>query len=132
MQQFEVEDELVELIWIRAQPKPFESLSFSDALRRVLNISQDKYFNQRPSLTEVQRPASWVPRSTPKKATSPSARKWASQVPELTKSGSFRDWTSICRHLKIDTAGDSARRKLKAWVSRNQPDWPKVPDPSDV
>jgi hypothetical protein len=36
MRTFEVEDDLVALVWARANPQPFEHLSFSDALRRVL------------------------------------------------------------------------------------------------
>lgn len=36
MRTFPVEDDLVEMIWARAKPTPFEQLSFSDALRRVL------------------------------------------------------------------------------------------------
>jgi hypothetical protein len=36
MRTFAVEDDLVEMIWAKAKPEPFEQLSFSDALRRVL------------------------------------------------------------------------------------------------
>lgn len=36
MRTFEVDDDLVELVWARANPRPFEQLSFSDALRQVL------------------------------------------------------------------------------------------------
>lgn len=37
MRTFEVEDDLVALVWARANPQPFEQLTFSDALRRVLD-----------------------------------------------------------------------------------------------
>lgn len=36
MRTFPVEDDLVEMVWAKAKPAPFEQLSFSDALRRVL------------------------------------------------------------------------------------------------
>jgi hypothetical protein len=36
MQAFEVDDDLVELVWRLASPKPFQQLTFSDALRKVL------------------------------------------------------------------------------------------------
>tara|TARA_B100001105_G_scaffold79705_1_gene63144 strand:+ start:2785 stop:3312 length:528 start_codon:yes stop_codon:yes gene_type:complete len=39
MQSFTVDDDLVSLVWERARPKPFEQLSFSDALRRVLEVN---------------------------------------------------------------------------------------------
>jgi len=40
MQQFPVEDDVVVVVWQRANPKPFESLTFSAALRRVLGIGE--------------------------------------------------------------------------------------------
>ena len=36
MQAFEVDDDVVELVWRLASPKPFQQLTFSDALRKVL------------------------------------------------------------------------------------------------
>lgn len=36
MRTFPVDDDLVALVWEQAQPAPFEQLSFSEALRRVL------------------------------------------------------------------------------------------------
>lgn len=36
MRTFPVEDDLVALVWEQAKPAPFEQLTFSDALRRVL------------------------------------------------------------------------------------------------
>jgi hypothetical protein len=70
-------------------------------------------------------------RLTPYNAPSPSASEYAKQIPELLL---FADnwnltWKDICEYLKIDVAGDSARRKLKRWVMDNKPDWPKVPEP---
>ena len=38
MRSFPVDDDLVAMIWERATPQPFEHLSFSDALRRVLSM----------------------------------------------------------------------------------------------
>ncbi len=37
MRQFPVDEDVVTLVWQRANPKPFEQLSFSNALRRVLS-----------------------------------------------------------------------------------------------
>jgi hypothetical protein len=39
MRSFPVDDDLVAMIWEKARPQPFEHLSFSDALRRVLSTS---------------------------------------------------------------------------------------------
>ena len=36
MKTFSVEDDLIKLVWEQARPAPFEQLSFSEALRRVL------------------------------------------------------------------------------------------------
>lgn len=36
MRTFEIDEDLVKLIWAKAKPQPFENLSFSDALRRIL------------------------------------------------------------------------------------------------
>jgi hypothetical protein len=36
MRTFEIDEDLVKLVWAKAKPEPFENLSFSDALRRVL------------------------------------------------------------------------------------------------
>jgi len=42
VQSFTVDDDLVALIWERAKPKPFEPMTFSDALRRVLDVHDGK------------------------------------------------------------------------------------------
>lgn len=42
MQSFPVEDDLVALVWERAKPRPFEQLTFNDALRRVLDVKEGK------------------------------------------------------------------------------------------
>ena len=36
MRTFPVEDDVVELVWAKAKPAPFEQLTFSEALRRIL------------------------------------------------------------------------------------------------
>ena len=36
MRSFPVEDDVVELVWAKAKPAPFEQLTFSEALRRIL------------------------------------------------------------------------------------------------
>jgi hypothetical protein len=41
MRKFPVDDDLVTMIWEMAKPQPFEDLTFSDALRRVLSVADD-------------------------------------------------------------------------------------------
>ena len=48
MQQFPVDNEVVEEVWKRANPKPFENLSFNSALRRVLELPSDTNGNLVP------------------------------------------------------------------------------------
>lgn len=130
MPHFEVDDDLAALVWQLAKPKPFENLTFGAALRRVL---------QRPATTTVEpsskdpldallREASALTRTEPKKAPTPSPLDWVATVPELRNRKGLRTWKAICDLLKIDTAGDSARRKLKNWVKLHRPTWPAVPD----
>ena len=49
-------------------------------------------------------------------------------VPDLMTRKGLTSWKAVCTLLRIDTAGDSARRKLKNWVKSNRPGWPAVPD----
>jgi hypothetical protein len=39
-------------------------------------------------------------------------------VQELKGVASLNSWKSICDHLEIKTAGDSARRRLQKWVEK--------------
>jgi hypothetical protein len=60
MRQFPVEEDLVALVWEKANPQPFEQLSFSDALRRVLNapvLQGGPTKNQRTNAKESQVPS---------------------------------------------------------------------------
>jgi hypothetical protein len=52
----------------------------------------------------------------------------AATVPELKKQRHLTTWKAITDSLDIETLGDSARRKLAAWVKVNKPQWPPVPD----
>ena len=122
MPQFDVDEDLAALVERLAKPKPFENLSFSAALRRVLN-EHIEHFDLEQLLTE-----SMLARKEPKKALSPNPQQWATSVPELRSEKHLNSWQAICNLLKIDTAGDSARRKLKNWVKANQPKWPLVPE----
>jgi hypothetical protein len=63
-----------------------------------------------------------------KKAPTPSAIEYTASVPELRGQRHLTTWKAICDALDIETLGDSARRKLAAWVKFNRPDWPRVPD----
>ena len=124
MQTFEVDDDLSALVWQLAKPKPFENLSFSAALRRVL---QGAATSEDP-IEAILRESAATARAEPKKAPTPSPIEWASTVPELKSRKGLNTWKAICDLLKIDTAGDSARRKLKNWVKQHRPMWPAVPD----
>jgi len=132
MQSFEVEDDLVELVWKLANPKPFESLTFSAALRRVLSPSastgSDPTKKEKP-LDELLAELIANSPSGPKKAPTPSPSEWVASVPELKKKTYLTTWKAICDELNIDPAGDSARRKLKVWAATHRPSWPAVPEP---
>lgn len=130
MPQFTVDDDLATLVWTLAKPRPFENLSFSSALRRVLQAHESPTTNQ----DEVKRPEDPPLESLrrgktdPKKAPTPSPTEWVATVPDLKGKNGLHTWKAVCNLLKIDTAGDSARRKLRNWVKANRPNWPHVPD----
>lgn len=48
MPEFHVDDEVVEAVWRRANPKPFENLTFNTALRRVLELPNGAARNAMP------------------------------------------------------------------------------------
>lgn len=125
MQQFDVDDEVVALVWALAKPKPFENLTFNQALRRVFqgHLGSAQATDHLDGLEALLRESTGL-----KKAPSPSSSNWLMTVPELRNRKGLGTWKAICDHLKIDTAGDSARRKLKNWVKVNRPSWPPVPD----
>lgn len=132
MAMYEVDDELAfQVDRLAPRHKPFEPLSFQEGLRRVL----EQHVSKTPPLDipELARQvvienAVALARDIIKKAPTPSAIQWAQSVPELKKFKHFTTWKTITDHLDIETAGDSARRKLKNWVKANKPDWPPVPD----
>jgi hypothetical protein len=130
MPQFTVDEDLAALVERLAKPKPFENLSFNAALRRVLQsqltITTKKTNND--DLDQLLAESMALAKAAPKKAHSPSALEWAATVPELKSKKGLNTWKAICDALKIDTAGDSARRKLKNWVKSSKPNWPAVPD----
>jgi hypothetical protein len=130
MRTFEVDDDLSLLVWQLAKPKPFENLSFSAALRRVLQGAVPSASTSTPEdpIDAIFRVSTATARAEPKKAPTPSPVEWASNVPELKSRKGLNTWKAICDLLKIDTAGDSARRKLKNWVKLHRPMWPTVPD----
>ena len=131
MAMYEVDDELAfQVDRLAPRNKPFESLSFQQGLRRVL----DQYVSKAPpvDIPDLARQvavenAVTTTQTILRKAPTPSAIQWAQSVPEL-KFKHFTTWKTITDHLDIDTAGDSARRKLKNWVKTKRPDWPPVPD----
>jgi hypothetical protein len=128
MQQFEVDDELAALIERLAKPKPFEHISFNDALWRVVRGIPDIQVAEVDPLDQLVADAKSRD-SGSKKAPTPSVSEWVVSVPELkNRRGGLNSWKAVCDLLKIDTGGDSARRKLKNWVRNNRPHWPPVPD----
>lgn len=122
MPKFEVDADVAALVEKLAHRQPFENLTFNEALRRVLG--------------EIDESALQVPTATVRvhadrqlKTPSPDAEVWADSVPELRNTPGLQNWKDICRHLRVDTGTDSARRILAKWVSAHHPDWPPVPEP---
>lgn len=141
MKNFPVDDDLVALVWQRANPQPFENLKFNEALRRVLtetqqkvepnkkkssNLSADELLAELGAMGEEELKKLKVTRR--QRAPSPSPKNWLSKVPELRTIPNLRRWQDICAHLGIEVGRDSARRKLKEWVQNKRPKWPEVPD----
>lgn len=128
MPQFTVDEDLARLVETLAKPKPFENLTFNNALRRVLESltapTKDKGFEE---LDKLVAESMALKKKEPKKAPSPNAQRWAENVPELKSKKGLTSWKAICDFLKISTGGDSARRKLKNWAKENKPEWPEVP-----
>jgi hypothetical protein len=130
MPSFEVEDDLAELVWRLAKPKPFENLTFGTALRRVLLDANSGAGITESASTPAPVRAMSVPRRAnewQKKAPSPNPAEWAARVSELRGFKNLTTWQAICDVLRIKVAGDSARRKLRNWVKVNRPNWPDVP-----
>lgn len=127
MPQFTVDEDLAALVERLAKPKPFENLSFNAALRRVLQ-QHIKPKQVDDELEQLLAESIALAKKAPKKAPSPSPGQWAASVPELKSERGLTTWRAICDLLKIDTGGDSARRRLKNWVRANRPAWPQVPE----
>ena len=130
MPEFTVDDDLAALVWQLAKPKPFEVLSFNAALRRVLHAPATAAATDRnmDELDALLPHPTYSAKAEPKKAPTPSPTEWVATVPELKGKRGLHNWKAICDMLKIETAGDSARRKLKNWVKLHRPMWPAVPD----
>lgn len=141
MKNFPVDDDLVALVWQRANPQPFENLSFSEALRRALTgtqlkakpsrkksspLSADELLAELDAMGKEELKKLKVTRR--QRAQSPRPVNWLSKVPELRTIPNLRSWQDICAHLGIEVGRDSARRKLKEWVQNKHPKWPEVPD----
>lgn len=130
MPQFTVDESLAALVEKLAKPKPFENLSFNEALRRVLKkeIEVEQQDRGGDELEMLLAQAMALAEAAPRKAPTPSPVEWVATVPDLRFKKGLTTWKAICDALKIDTAGDSARRKLKNWVKANRVAWPAVPD----
>lgn len=133
MPQFTVDEDVARLVEKLADPRPFENLTFNNALKRILqrliNLleNQPKPTSDLEDLEKLVEESMALQRKQQKKAPSPSAARWVETVPEL-KGRELASWKAVCEFLKINTGGDSARRKLKVWVKENRPGWPDVPD----
>jgi hypothetical protein len=125
MPQFTVDEDVARLVEKLAEPKPFEHLTFNNALKRVL-----EKIIKLEDLDELLEESMALQRKQRKKAPSPSAIKWAETVPDLKGKG-LGNWKAICDFLQIGTGGDSGRRRLQVWVKENRPGWPDVPDVED-
>ncbi len=154
MQHFPIDDDLVQMVWRLAKPQPFEQLTFSDALRRVLAgppISKtdrqllvstgllaeldelelsERLLKELEDLPEaigrLEIPG-WDIRRRERKP-SPDASAWVASVPDLAGVPGLKAWRAVCTHLGVEVGGDSARRRLQTWVAANRPEWPVVPD----
>ena len=128
MPQFNVDEDLAALVEKLAKPKPFENLTFNVALRRVLmELAAPVADKGLDELNKLLAESMALANKEPKKAPSPSAAQWASLVPELKNKKTLTTWKALCDHLKIQTGGDSARRRLKNWVKEHKAGWPEVP-----
>ena len=145
MTNFPVDDDLLSMVWERAKPKPFENLTFSQALRRVLTATNEKISSPQqalpqPTATELIAAVAnmnedqlvglsqKIKETRSQRAASPSPEDWASKIPALRGKSHIRSWKDICDHFEIQVDGDSGRRKLQNWVRKNHPEWPPVPD----
>ncbi len=145
MQKFDVDDDLVTDVWRRANPRPFENPSFSDALRRVLALTQQvpTQLRQRQELPsaddllaeldamskeDLEKLREAVTSTQRQRSPSPSVEQWVSTVPTLRDIHHLRSWKDVCDHLGIAVGGDSARRKLASWAKEHHPQWPAVPE----
>ena len=135
MPQFTIDEDLAAMVERLAKPKPFENLTFNNALRRVL-AQYVKVQGPAPApdarLEELIARAQQGANRVPKKARTPDPITWVQTVPELRSRRELNNWAAICKHLKINTSGDSARRKLASWVQSHRPSWPAVPQVDGV
>lgn len=127
MPQFNVDEDLAALVEKLAKPKPFENLTFNSALRRVLQNLMKPAEDDMEPLNRLLAESMALAKKEPKRAPSPSAGQWIALVPELKNKRGLSSWKALCDHLKIQTGGDSARRRLKNWVREHKPTWPEVP-----
>jgi hypothetical protein len=129
MATYEVDDELALVVEKIARKRPFETLTFQEALWRVIREHVQKAGNSGSTdpledlMTEVR---TQISHGT--KKASPSVMRWVESVPDLRKHRHLTTWKAVCDHLKVNPGADSARRKLMKWVHINKPDWPPVPD----
>jgi hypothetical protein len=130
MPKFDVDDAIAARVELLARRKPFENLTFNDAVLRLVEfVEQVRTSEGKPdALLDDLLKESMALASNRKKAPSPSASEWVASVPTLKGKKGMTNWTAVCKALRIETNGDSARRVLQKWVSENKPEWPEVPN----
>ena len=119
MQNFLIDTEVALRIEKLVKNKPFEALTFNEALIRLLDLLEQKgHGKQNTPIPKKEKSKDKARRLR---------REWVAKIPELSGKCSFNTWAAICKHLGLDPKSSSARRVLRIWVSENKPDWPPVP-----
>jgi hypothetical protein len=137
---FDIDDDVVDLVWELAKPRKFET--FGEALRRLLSELRtgkpnggarhktvDELFAELDALPDAEEAAEkYIREKKRQRKPSPDPKLWVSQVPELRGVTGLTSWQAVCDHLRVQTGFDSARRKLQDFVREERPKWPPVPD----
>lgn len=126
MPTFDVDDDVAAAVERLARPRPFENLSFNAALRRVLEgLGEVQPQAEVFDFDELMEESNALFYEGALRGASPNAADWAATVPDL-RGRTFESWQAICDALGIEVGGDSARRRLQAWVASHRPGWPQV------
>lgn len=147
MKAYEVDDDVLAMVWSMSKPKPFEKLDFNSALKRILievsdgeklrpsdlnDIDPDHLLAELESIGKLGNVKNYNIKKNSRRK-SPSVKEWlraVSKVDDAFKNNTkIKFWEDVCDALKIETYGASARLVLEKWVERNKPNWPAIPKP---